>query len=65
MFNKIDPYLTAELHLCIHGDYFDFESLGLFLLQPQDRHCGAAVSMNPVKKKKRITWVKGGTRLFC
>lgn len=58
MFNEIDPYLTAELHLCIHGDYFDFKSLGLFLLQPQDRHCGAAAFNESCKKKKerkRIT----------
>lgn len=57
MFNEIDPYLTAELHLCIHGDYFDFESLRLFLLQPQDRHCGATAFNESCKKE--LHWVKG------
>lgn len=33
-----NPNLTAELHLSIHSNDFNFESLGLFLLQSKDRH---------------------------
>lgn len=29
---KINPYLTAELHFSIHGNNFDFESVWLLLL---------------------------------
>ena len=31
-FHIISPHLAAELHLSVHGDNFDFESLGLLLL---------------------------------
>lgn len=50
--HKTRSNLTAELHLSIHCDDFNFERFWLFLLQSKDRHFDCVLRLENCGEKE-------------